>query len=116
MPTINLEMMKQLLQEFSEKEALTTEEIGVIEAEILNLETRIESCRTKLKNLNSDKDKLSGMQQRYTSGNFSLRILNDRIPQGTNTQASAIISKTPEIVSETPAESEQTSRQNQSEN
>jgi len=72
MPTINLEMMKQLLEEFSEKEALTTEEINVIEKEIVTLEERIDFCRNKLKNLSTDKDKLNAMKERYASGNFTI--------------------------------------------
>ncbi len=81
MPSINLEMMKQLMQEFSEKEALTTEEINVIETELVNLEQRIESCNEKLKNLNSDKDKLASMQERYASGKFTPHAIADSPPE-----------------------------------
>jgi len=66
MPTINVEMMKQLLQEFDEKEALTSEEIKVIEQQIAELETRIVNCRDRLQNLNEDKDRLATMMSRYT--------------------------------------------------
>ena len=72
MPSINLEMMKQLLQEFSEKEALTNEEINVIETEIVSLEERVNFCRKKLQNLVTDKEKLSAMQERYIIGKFPL--------------------------------------------
>ncbi len=74
MPTINVEVLKQLLQEFSEKEALTTEEIGVIEQEVANLEKRIEQCRAKLQNLGEDKEKLAAIRERYTSGAVMPRI------------------------------------------
>ena len=70
MPTINLEMMKQLLEEFSEKEALTTEEINVIGKEIVSLEQRVGICRNKLQNLGADKEKLTAMKERYISGKF----------------------------------------------
>lgn len=90
MPTINLEMMKQLLREFSEKEALTTEEIGVIDKEVISLEQRIEDCRTKLKNLSEDKVRLASIQQRYSGGKFisppALAIkdsANEQIPKPT---------------------------------
>lgn len=66
MPTINVDMMKQLLQEFDEKEALTAEEIKVIEEQITELETRITTCRDRLQNLNEDKDRLAAMMSRYT--------------------------------------------------
>jgi len=70
MPTINLEMMKQLLQEFSEKEALTTEEINLIEQEITTLEERVNFCRGRLQNLGADKEKLLNMKERYLNSNF----------------------------------------------
>jgi hypothetical protein len=48
MPSINLEMMKQLLEEFSEKETLTAEEIGIVEKEISNLEERVNASQVGL--------------------------------------------------------------------
>jgi hypothetical protein len=99
MPTINLEMMKQLLQEFSEKEALTTEEINVIESEIVNLEQRIEFCRNKLKNLGADKEKLISMQQRYASSN-SPAITKNKPPKATPKQP---ISQSKPNIAQTPA-------------
>ncbi len=71
MPTINLEMMKQLLEEFAEKEALTTEEISIIENEITSLEERVIYCRNKLQNLGADKERLVAMKERYVKGNFT---------------------------------------------
>jgi hypothetical protein len=68
MPTINVEMMKQLLEEFTEKEALTGEEIKVIEQQVANLNERIEACHDKLKNLSEDRERLAAMSSRYASG------------------------------------------------
>jgi hypothetical protein len=65
MPTINVEMMQQLLQEFTEKEALTGEEIKLIEQQVDELEGRIILCRDRLQNLNEDKDRLAVMMSRY---------------------------------------------------
>lgn len=70
MPTINLEMMKQLLDEFSTKEALVTEEIKVVEEEIRSLKHRIDAYRQKLQNISNDKAKLLAMQERYAMGGF----------------------------------------------
>lgn len=69
MPTINVEMMQKLLQEFSEKEVLTGEEIKVIEQQIQELEARSGVCRDRLQNLNEDKDRLAAMMSRYIGGN-----------------------------------------------
>lgn len=65
MPTINVEIMQKLLQEFTEKEALTGEEIKAIEQQVLELENRITVCRDRLQNLNEDKDRLAAMMSRY---------------------------------------------------
>jgi chromosome segregation ATPase len=72
MPTINVEMMQQILQEFTEKEALTGEEIKVIEQQVLELETRITVCRDRLQNLNEDKDRLTAMMSRYVGKSSAL--------------------------------------------
>jgi hypothetical protein len=63
--TINLEMMKQLLQEFAEKEALTNEEIKVVEEQRLELEGRIRKCQDRLRLVSEDKVKISEMMKRY---------------------------------------------------
>jgi len=63
--TINLEMLKQLLQEFIEREALTTEEIKAVEQQSQELGARIEKCREKLRRVNEDKHKIEEMRQRY---------------------------------------------------
>jgi hypothetical protein len=74
--TINLEMMKQLLQEFVEREALTTEEIKAVEQQSQELGARIEKCRDRLRRVSEDKQKIEAMRQRYagikSGGNGSL--------------------------------------------
>ncbi len=68
MPTVNVEMMKQLLHEFTEKEALTGEEIKAIEQQVAELNERIGVCHNKLKNLNEDRERLAAMMGRYVGG------------------------------------------------
>jgi hypothetical protein len=88
MPTINLEMMKQLLEEFSEKEALTTEEITIIENEITSLEERVIYCRNKLQNLGADKERLTAMKERYVKGNFAQYTqASPALPEGSTVPA-----------------------------
>lgn len=67
MTPINLEMIKQLLQEFVDKEAVTAEEINVVQQQVQELEARIPRCREKLQLISSDKAKLLSMAQRYTA-------------------------------------------------
>ena len=100
MATINLEILKQLLEEFSEKDALASAEIGVIEQEVINLEGRIETCRAKLKNLSEDKEKLAAIQERYSGGKFDapsvkeLRTdVNKRITSSASVSQSMAISQ-----------------------
>jgi len=68
MSTINLDVMKQLLQEFVEKEALASEEIKVVQQQIEELETRIRACHDKLKVVSEDKQQINAMLQRYAGG------------------------------------------------
>src|SRR5262245_54310439 len=68
MSTINLDVMKQLLQEFVEKETLASEEIKVVQQQIDELEGRIKGCREKLKIVNEDREKIMAMAQRYAGG------------------------------------------------
>jgi hypothetical protein len=68
MSTINPETMKQLLQEFVEKESLVIEEVKVVQQQIEELEGRIQSCREKLKTVSEDKEKITSMQGRYAGG------------------------------------------------
>lgn len=60
--------MKQLLQEFVEKEALVVEESKVVQQQIEELEGRIQGCREKLKTVSEDKEKITAMQGRYAGG------------------------------------------------
>ncbi|HEY9786534.1 MAG TPA: hypothetical protein V6D17_14090 [Candidatus Obscuribacterales bacterium] len=64
--TINPEMLKQLLDEFDEKEALTREEINVVEQEIQELEERIIQSKERLALVAEDKEKIRQMMARYT--------------------------------------------------
>jgi hypothetical protein len=74
---MNLEMMKQLLLEFSEREALTTEEIKAIQQQSQELELRIQKCRAKLATVSQDKQKIDAMRQRYSGlGNGQKRSEN----------------------------------------
>jgi len=66
---INLEMMKQLLAEFSEKEALTTEEIRAVQEQTKELEQRIMQCHERLKLVSEDKVRISEMMKRYAGVN-----------------------------------------------
>jgi hypothetical protein len=68
MSTINLDVMKQLLQEFMEKEALASEEVKVVQQQIEELEGRIKACQDKLKVVSEDKQQINAMLQRYAGG------------------------------------------------
>ena len=74
MSTINLDVMKQLLQEFVEKDALASEEIKVVQQEIEELETRIKTCHDKLKVVSEDKQQINAMLQRYAHGAGSINL------------------------------------------
>src|SRR5258706_183632 len=63
--TINVEMLKQLLEEFEEKEAVCREELNVIGQQIVDLENRIVSSKEKLKTVAVDADKVTSMMSRY---------------------------------------------------
>ena len=67
MTPINLEMIKQLLQEFVDKEAVTTAEINVVQQQIQELDARIEKCKEKLKIISGDREKIVTMTKRYTT-------------------------------------------------
>lgn len=70
MVAINPEMLRELLDEFTEKEAVTREEINIITSQIEELELRIESNKEKLASLVRDKEKVNSMQERYLQGNW----------------------------------------------
>lgn len=64
----SLEMLKKLLDEFSEKEAHTREEINVITEQIGELEKRILTSQQKLSTVAADREKVRAMQARYSGG------------------------------------------------
>ena len=67
---INPEMLKQLLEEFEEKQAVTAEEINEIERQIGELEQRIEESKVRLTEVAKDREKISMMKDRYASGDW----------------------------------------------
>ncbi len=76
MVAINPEMLRELLEEFTEKEEVTREEMNAINQQIAELEKRIESSKAKLAGLNKDRDKIIAMRERYLSGNWKLQLSN----------------------------------------
>ncbi len=64
----SLEMLKKLLDEFSEKEAHAREEINVITEQIGELEKRILTSQKKLSTVATDREKVKAMQARYSGG------------------------------------------------
>lgn len=71
MSSINPEMLKQLLSEFEEKQAVCREEIAEINNQILELEKRIESSKERLESVARDREKIGLMKQRYQDGDWS---------------------------------------------
>ncbi|HEY9679027.1 MAG TPA: hypothetical protein V6C76_13540 [Drouetiella sp.] len=67
----SLEMLKKLLDEFTEKEAHAREEINVINEQIVELEKRIAASQAKLSTVAVDREKVRAMQARY-SGDSTL--------------------------------------------
>ncbi|HEY9792643.1 MAG TPA: hypothetical protein V6D22_19740 [Candidatus Obscuribacterales bacterium] len=65
-----LDMLKKLLEEFREKESLVHEEIEVIYDEIAQLESKLETCKSRLSTLGGDHDKILAMRQRYVENRF----------------------------------------------
>jgi hypothetical protein len=79
MSSINPEMLKQLLSEFEEKEAVCLEEINAITEQITELEKRIVSSKERLGSVAKDREKIGAMKQRYAEGDWSSVLA--RIPQ-----------------------------------
>ncbi len=71
MSSINPEMLKQLLSEFEEKQAVCREEINEITNQISELEQRIESSKERLVSVARDREKIGLMKQRYQDGDWS---------------------------------------------
>lgn len=74
MTAINLEMMKQLIEEFTEKEAITREEINVVQQEIKDLERRIVKSQERLETAVQDRRKVMAMKDRYSGQANQLSI------------------------------------------
>jgi hypothetical protein len=64
----SMEMLKKLLDEFTEKEAHAREEINVITEQIGELEKRILASHAKLSTVATDREKVRMMQSRYSGG------------------------------------------------
>lgn len=71
MSSINPEMLKQLLSEFEEKQAVCVEEINAITEQITELEKRITDSKERLSSVARDKEKIVLMKQRYAEGDWS---------------------------------------------
>jgi hypothetical protein len=65
MATINVEVLKQLLDDFTEKQAMCAEEIVAIEQQIGELQELIASCRQKMEVVSQDRAKVFEMMNRY---------------------------------------------------
>lgn len=70
MVAINPEMLRELLAEFTEKEAVNREEINVINQQLEELDKRIDANKKKLEGLSRDREKILAMKERYLSGNW----------------------------------------------
>ncbi|MBZ0186868.1 MAG: hypothetical protein K8F91_11535 [Candidatus Obscuribacterales bacterium] len=71
MALIDSEKLKALLDDFTEKEAVTREEINEIENQISELEQRIISSRERLLEVSKDIEKVEVMKSRYAGGDWS---------------------------------------------
>lgn len=89
MVAINPEMLRELLDEFTEKEAVTREEINIITSQIEELELRIESNKEKLASLVRDKEKVNAMQERYLQGNWPKVYKTEEPAESTNASEAA---------------------------
>lgn len=70
MVAINPEMLKELLEEFTEKEQVNFEEMNAINQQIGELEKRIESSKEKLSSITTDRDRIQSMRERYLAGTW----------------------------------------------
>jgi len=101
MVAINPEMLRELLDEFTEKEAVTREEINIITSQIEELELRIESNKEKLASLVRDKEKVNSMQERYLQGNWPKVYKTEESPS--DGAAPAAASQTADVAPAAPA-------------
>jgi hypothetical protein len=67
------DMLKKLLDEFVEKEALVSEELKVVTEQIEELEMRLEKCRMRLGSIGTDRNRVMEIKQRYSGGVFYQR-------------------------------------------
>lgn len=67
MPNVNIDVLKQTLDHFAEQEALAEGEIQQAEEKIVELEARIVDCHERLKTVESDRDHVMEIMQRYAS-------------------------------------------------
>lgn len=95
MVAINPEMLRELLDEFTEKEAVTREEINIITSQIEELELRIESNKEKLASLVRDKEKVNAMQDRYLQGNWPKVYKTEEAPAAADTASSKPAAEAP---------------------
>lgn len=104
MVAINPEMLRELLEEFTEKEEVTREEMNAINQQIAELEKRIESSKVKLAGLNRDREKIDLMRERYLSGNWKLQLSNmSPAPASSPANATAEPAAAPQSAAATPA-------------
>ncbi len=71
MSLIDPEKVKQLLDEFDEKEAVTKAEIYEVERQVAELEARVEESRKLLSGISEDKEVVLGMKAEYGSAEWA---------------------------------------------
>jgi hypothetical protein len=71
----NQEVLKKLIEDFVEKEALVAEEIQIIHDEIGQLHARLEQCRQRLSTIGGDRQKVLAIKERCLTGNGQLLSL-----------------------------------------
>lgn len=103
MVAINPEMLRELLEEFTEKEEVTREEMNAINQQIAELEKRIESSKVKLAGLNRDREKIDLMRERYLSGNWKLQLSNMSSAASSPASPTAEPAAAPQPAAATPA-------------
>src|SRR5262249_50456772 len=77
MPSMNPEMLKQLLDEFTEQHELSNEEIAACEQQILELEALIVKSRERLEQVAHDRERVLVMLERYSGDQFGLSQRSD---------------------------------------
>ncbi len=99
MATINPEMLKQLLQEFEEKELVTQEEINAINEQIKELEKRIIGSKERLESVAKDREKIAQMKARYAEGDWS-SVLNEIKEKNGRPSAPSAQSSAPQMLAD----------------